>query len=94
MNSQGRKMASPEETYSAAILQACEAHLARVKTARDALILAISGAKKLGEHHPRRLTIYAEANKIYEKSIRDSDAQRARDDAKAFEAFKATGEAD
>ena len=71
-----------------------EDHLARVKAARDALVLAVSRAKTLGEHDPRRLKIYAEANKIYEKAIRDSDAQRARDDAKAFEAFKATGEAD
>ena len=86
-------MASPEETYRAAILQACEAHLARVKAARDALVLAVSSAKNFGEHDPRRLTIYVEANKKYEKAIRNSDAQRAKDDAERLAAFKTTGEA-
>jgi hypothetical protein len=87
-------MASPEETYRTAILRACEDHLARAKAARDALVLAISSAKNFAEHDPRRLTIYAEANEKYEKAIRASDAQRATDDANAFVAFKATGEAD
>ncbi len=83
-------MASPEETYRAAILQACEAHLARVKAARDALVLAISSAKNFAEHDPRRLTTYVKANEKYEKAIRESDAQRANDDANAFETFKAS----
>jgi hypothetical protein len=90
----GKKMTSPEETYRAAILRAMEASLARVKAARDALVLAVSSAKNFAEDDPRRLTLYAEANEKYEMAIRDSDAQRAKDDENAYVAFKATGEAD
>ncbi len=38
-------MASPEETYRAAILQAFGAHLTRVKAARDTRNLVVSRAK-------------------------------------------------
>ena len=44
-------MLTPQEAYSAAILRACEAHLARVKAARDTRVLAVSMARKtLAEH--------------------------------------------
>jgi hypothetical protein len=71
-----------------------EDHLARVKAAGRTRDLAISTTKNLGEHDVRRLTVYVEANEAYEKAIIDSDAQRAKDDAIALAAFKATGEAD
>ena len=35
-------MPTPQEAYSAAIVRACEAHLARVKAARDTRHLAVS----------------------------------------------------
>jgi hypothetical protein len=87
-------MASPEETHRAAILQALEAHLARVKAARRTRDLAVSKVKDFGWHDPRRLAVYAAANEAYDKAILTSDAQRARDDADAFAAFKATAEPD
>ena len=37
-----------------------------MKAAHDALDLAVSSAKNFGEHDPRRLTIYVEANEKYE----------------------------
>jgi transposase-like protein len=87
-------MTSPRETYSAAIIQACQAHLARVKAARDTRDLAVSKVKNPCQHeHPRRaLAVYDAANEAYEKARRDSDAQRAKDDADALAAFQATGE--
>jgi hypothetical protein len=89
-----RKMASPEEKYRAAI-RACEAHLARVKAARDTRVLAVSKARNF-EHASRnyraRSAAYAKAKKAYDKSIRSSEAQRAREKAIALARFKATVE--
>ena len=81
------KMASPEETYRAAILRACGAHLARVKAARDARALAVSKMRK----HYSRAVANAAANEEYDKAIRNSDAQRAKDDAKALATLHAHG---
>jgi hypothetical protein len=41
-----------------------------------------------------QLAVYVAANEEYEKAILTSDARRAKDDAAALAAFKATGEAD
>ena len=90
-----RKMASPEETYRAAILRACEAHLARVKAARDTRVLAVSMARNF-EHASRnyraRSAAYAKAKKAYDKAIRSSEAQRAKEEAIALAALRASGE--
>ena len=83
-------MISPQHSYNGALLRACEAHLVRVKAAHDALLLAISSAKSFGEHDSRRLNTYVEANEKCEKAIRDSDAQRAKDNATALEMLRAT----
>jgi hypothetical protein len=58
--------------------------------------MAISKVKNLGQHeHPSRaLAVYDAANEAYEKEILTSDAQRAKADADAMAAFKATGEVD
>ena len=89
-------MASPEETYRAAILRACEAHVARVKAARDTRVLIVSMAKNFGEHDPRTYTArsaaYAKAKKAYEKAIHSSETQRAKEEAIALATFKATSE--
>jgi hypothetical protein len=89
-------MASPEETYRAAILRACEAHVARVKAARDTRVLIVSMAKNFGEHDPRTYTArsaaYAKAKKAYEKAIHSSETQRAKEEAVALATFKATSE--
>ena len=77
-------MESPEETYRTAICQALGAHLARVEAARRTRDLAISTAKNLGEHPSRRLAVYDAANEEYDTARRNSDAQRAKDDAKAL----------
>ena len=85
----GKKMTSPKETYRAAILQTFEAHLARVQAARNTRDLAVARAKNFGEHDLRRLAVYAAANKEYEKALRGSDAQRAKEDATALAALRA-----
>jgi hypothetical protein len=87
-------MTPAQKMYRAAICQALEAHLTRVKAARRTRDLAVSKAKDFGWHDLRRPAVYADANEQYEKALRDSDAQRAKDDAAAWAAFKATGEAD
>jgi hypothetical protein len=80
-------MVSPQHSHNGALLRACEAHLVRVNAAHDALLLAISSAKSFGEHDSRRLNTYVEK---CEKAIRDSDAQRAKDNATALEMLRAT----
>ena len=89
-------MLTPQEAYSAAILRACEAHVARVKAARDTRVLIVSMAKNFGEHDPRTYTArsaaYARAKKAYDKAIRRSEAQRAKDEAIALAALRASGE--
>jgi acetyl-CoA carboxylase beta subunit len=88
-------MASPGETYREAILRACEAHLARVQAARDQRVLVVAKARKF-EHASRnyraRSAAYARAKKAYDKAIRRSEAQRAKDEAIALATFQATGE--
>jgi len=88
-------MASPEEKYRAAILRACEAHLARVKAARDTRVLAVSKARNF-EHASRnyraRSAAYAKAKKAYDKAMRSSEAQRKKEEAIALATFKATVE--
>ena len=64
-----------------------EAHLALVKLARLARELAFS---KINKRDWRLVDAYAAASEKYEKARRDSDAQRAKDDADALAAFKAT----
>ena len=88
-------MASPEEKYRAAILRACEAHLARVKAARDTRVLAVSKARnfeRASKNYRARSAAYARAKKAYDKAIRSSEAQRARDEAIALAALRASGE--
>jgi hypothetical protein len=80
-------MATPQQTYSAAILRACEDHLVRVKAARDARVLAVS---QVGPRDMRRIAVYAAANQEYDKAVRNSDAQRVKEDAIALAAFQAT----
>ena len=86
-------MTSPLETYRAAIIRACEAHLARVKAAQVTRDMAISKVKNLGQHeHPSRaLAAYDAANEVHDKAIRASDKQRAKDDADALAALRASG---
>ena len=72
-------MASPEETYRAAILRACEAHLVCVKAARDTRDSHLNGERLW----PAR---------TYEKAVGSSEAQRAKDGAIALATFKATVE--
>ena len=65
-------MLTPQEAYSSAILSACDAHLARVKAARDARVLTVSTAKNFGEHDPRTYTArsaaVAQAKEAYENA--------------------------
>ena len=81
-------MLTPQEAYSAAILSACEAHLGRVKAARDARVLSVSTAKNFGEHDPRTYTArsaaIAQAKEAYENAIGRSEKQRAKDEAVAL----------
>ena len=87
-------MASPQQTYDEALLRACEAHLARVKAARDIRDLAVSKAKIFGEHDPRtyraRSATYAASKQAYDQAVRRSEAQRAKDEAIALDMFQAT----
>lgn len=48
----------------------------------------VSMAKDFGQHDPRtykaRSAAYAKAKKVYEKAVRSSEAQRAKDERFAF----------
>ena len=89
-------MFTPQEAYSSAILSACDAHLARVKAARDARVLTVSTAKNFGEHDPRTYTArsaaVAQAKEAYENATGRSEKQRAKDEAVALAALRASGE--
>ncbi len=88
-------MPTPEEAYSAAIVRACEAHLARVKAARDARVLVVSKVRnfeQVSKNYRARSAAYAKAKKAYDKAIRRSEAQRAKDEAIALAALRGSGE--
>ena len=88
-------MLTPQDAYSAAILRACEAHLARVKAARDARVFVVSKARnfeQVSRNYRARSAAYAKAKKAYDKVIRRSEAQRAKDEAIALAALRASGE--
>jgi hypothetical protein len=86
-------MASRQQTYDEALLRACEAHLARVKAARATRDLAVSTSKIFGEQDSRtyraRSATYAAAKQAYDQAIRTSEAQRAKDEAIAWNMFQA-----
>ena len=85
-------MANPQQTYSNAILRACEAHLVRVNTARIARDAAIAKAREFSRYdastYTERVSTYAAANREYDTAIRNSDARRLKDEANALTAFQ------
>ena len=87
-------MATAQEMYDAAILQACEDHLTRVNAACRARVSIVSKAKIFSEHDPStymaRITAYAAAKEQYEKAIRSSDKRRLQEEAEAMAALRAT----
>jgi len=89
-------MATAQETYDAAILQACEDHLTRVNAACRARVSIVSKAKIFSEHDPStymaRITAYAAAKEQYGKAIRSSDKRRLQEEAEAMAALRATNE--
>ena len=89
-------MATAQQTYSAAILRACEDHLTRVNAARRARVSLVSKAKIFSEHDPStymaRITAYAAAKQQYEKAVRTSEKKRLQDEADALAALRAANE--
>ena len=89
-------MATAQQSYSAAILRACEDHLTRVNAARSARVSLVSKAKIFSEHDPStymaRITAYAAAKDHYEKAVRSSEKRRLQEEADAMAAFQATRE--
>ena len=87
-------MATAQQTYSAAILRACEDHLTRVNAVRSARVSLVSKAKIFSEHDPStymaRITAHAAAKEQYEKAIRSSEMRRLQDEADAMAALRAT----
>ena len=87
-------MATAQQSYSAAILRACEDHLTRVNSARSARMSLVSKAKIFTEHDPSnsmaRITAYAAAKEQYEKAIRSSEKRRLQDEANAMAALRET----
>ncbi len=85
-------MPNPQEAYTAAIVRACDDHLARVKAARDARHLAVSMVAVFGGQDRRpyraRSAVYAKARKAYDKAVRTSEAQRTKDEAIAMATFQ------
>ena len=85
-------MANPQQTYSNAILRACEAHLVRVNAARIARDAVIAKAKEFSRYDPstytERVSTYAAANRKYDNAIRNSDAQRLKEEANALAALQ------